>query len=188
MSFIELFLLSLSLAMDCFAVSCSTGVSQPDLKLKNILFFTFSFGFFQALMPFIGWIGGEAVIGYLCKFTYWIAFGLLAFIGGKMIVEGIRHDEDKKKVDMNRVGTVLLLSIATSIDALAVGFSFSMMQTVHIGWYIFTIGITSFIVSLIGYRFAKKLSNRIKSNYAEIIGGVVLVGIGIKILCEHYIG
>lgn len=188
MNFIELLLLSLSLAMDCFAVSCSTGVTQPDLKVKNVLFFTLSFGFFQALMPFIGWVGGEAVIGYLCKFTFWIAFGLLAVIGGKMIFEGFRHDDEKKKVDMQRVGTVLLLSIATSIDALAVGFSFSMVQTVHIGWYIFTIGMTSFLVSLVGYRFAKKLSNRIKSNYAEIIGGVVLVCIGIKILCEHYFG
>ncbi len=184
MSYIELFLLSLSLAMDCFAVSCSTGITQPRLKTKYVLFFAFCFGFFQAMMPVIGWFCGEAVVSYLSHFTNWIAFAILAFIGGKMIWEGIRNEEESK-ADMTRLGTVMLLSVATSIDALAVGFGFSMMQNVNIWWAVFNIGIVSFIVSIIGFVAAKKMCNHIRANIAEIIGGAVLVCIGLKILLEH---
>lgn len=181
MNFIELLLLALSLAMDCFAVSCSTGITQPKLKPKYVLFFAFCFGFFQGMMPFIGWLGGEVVIRYLSRFANWIAFVILAFIGGKMIVEGIQNKEEGT-TDMTKLGTVMLMSIATSIDALAVGFSFSMMQNVHIGWSIFIIGIVSFLLSLLGYGLTKCFSQHIKANIAEIIGGVVLVCIGLKIL------
>lgn len=182
MNYLELFLLSLSLAMDCFAVSCSTGISQPKLKLKYVLLFAFCFGFFQGFMPLLGWIFGEAVVGYLSHFTNWIAFAILAFIGGKMIIEGIKHEENESKNDMTKIGTILILSVATSIDALAVGFGFSMTKNVNIWWAIFNIGIVSFLVSILGYRISKKLSTRIKAHIAEIIGGVILVLIGLKIL------
>lgn len=182
MTFIELFLLALSLAMDCFAVSCSTGVTQPGLEPKYVLFFAFCFGFFQAGMPVIGWFCGEAVVMYLSRFTNWIAFVILAFIGGKMIWEGIRNEEDESKTDMTKLGTVMLLSVATSIDALAVGFGFSMMQNVRIWWAVFVIGIVSFIVSIVGFSLAKKLSKHIRAHIATIIGGAVLLAIGIKIL------
>lgn len=182
MSFVELLLLSLSLAMDCFAVSCSTGVTQPKLQMRYILFFAFCFGFFQGMMPFLGWLGGELVVSYLDRFAGWIAFGILAFIGGKMIFEGVRNEEDGNKTDMKKLGTVMLLSIATSIDALAVGFGFSMMQNVHIGQSVIVIGIVSFVMSMFGYHLTRNFSQHIKANVAEIIGGVVLVGIGLKIL------
>lgn len=182
MNYFELLLLALSLAMDCFAVSCSSGVTQPKLKPKYVLFFAFCFGFFQAMMPVIGWFCGEAVVHYLSRFTNWIAFAILAFIGGKMIWEGIRNDEGEDKTDMTKLGTVMLLSIATSIDALAVGFGFSMVKNVNIWWAVFNIGIVSFIVSLFGFYLAKKMSKHIRANIAEIIGGCVLVGIGFKIL------
>lgn len=182
MGFFSLFLLALSLAMDCFAVSCSAGALQSNLKTRNILAFAFSFGFFQALMPLLGWLGGEMVVRYLSRFTNWIAFGILAFIGVKMIIEGLRHDGSGSKVDMTRIGTVLLLSIATSIDALAVGFGFSMMQDVRIGLALFLIGIVSFIVSLIGYYLTRHLQKLVKASVAEIIGGVVLIALGVKIL------
>ena len=182
MGFFSLFLLALSLAMDCFAVSCSAGALQPNLKARNVLAFAFSFGFFQAFMPFLGWLGGEMVVSYLSRFTNWIAFGILAFIGGKMIIEGIRNNEESSKTDMTRIGTVLLLSIATSIDALAVGFGFSMMQDVRIGLALFLIGIVSFIVSLIGYYLTRRLQKLVKANVAEIIGGLVLIALGVKIL------
>lgn len=181
MSYLELFLLSLSLAMDCFAVSCSAGITQPKLSIRYVLFFAFCFGFFQAFMPVIGWYCGEAVIGYLSKFTNWIAFAILAFIGGKMIIEGLRP-EDSGKTDMTKLGTVLLLSVATSIDALAVGFGFSMMQNVRIGWAVFNIGLVSFLVSILGYALTKRFSRHIKAHIAEIVGGAVLVCIGVKIL------
>lgn len=182
MSYLELLLLSLSLAMDCFAVSCSTGISQPKLSVKYVLFFAFCFGFFQAFMPLLGWFFGEAVVGYLSNFTNWIAFAILAFIGGKMILEGIKHEENDGKTDMTKIGTILILSIATSIDALAVGFGFSMTKNVNIWWAIFNIGIVSFIVSIFGYELSKKLSTRIKAHIAEIIGGIILILIGLKIL------
>lgn len=186
MSYIELLLLSLSLAMDCFAVSCSAGASQPKLNIKNVLFFAFCFGFFQAMMPVLGWFFGEAVVKYLSRFTNWIAFGILAFIGGKMIIEAIHHKEEgSSSLDMTKLRTVMLLSVATSIDALAVGFGFSMMQNIHIGWAVFNIGIVSFIVSLIGYELTKKIGNHIKAHYSEIIGGVILILIGIKILIGY---
>lgn len=181
MNYFELLLLSLSLAMDCFAVSCSSGVTQPKLKPKHVLFFAFCFGFFQAMMPVIGWFCGEAVVSYLSHFTNWIAFGILAFIGGKMIWEGI-HNKEEDKTDMTKLGTVILLSIATSIDALAVGFGFSMLKNVNIWWAVFNIGIVSFLISLFGFYLAKKMSKHIRANIAEIIGGCVLVGIGIKLL------
>lgn len=182
MGLFSLFLLALSLAMDCFAVSCSAGALQPNLRTRHVLTFAFSFGFFQALMPFLGWLGGEMVVSYLSRFTNWIAFGILAFIGVKMIIEGLRHDEDGSKVDMTRLGTVLLLSIATSIDALAVGFGFSMMQDVRIGLALFLIGIVSFVISLIGYYVTRHLHKLVKANVAEIIGGLVLIALGVKIL------
>lgn len=185
MGFFSLFLLAVSLAMDCFAVSCSAGALQPNLKPKNVLFFAFCFGFFQALMPLLGWLGGEMVIQYLDRFTNWIAFGILAFIGVKMIVEGIRHDESDSKVDMTRIGTVLLLSVATSIDALAVGFSFSMMQDVRIGMALFLIGIVSFGASLVGYYLTRRLRKHVKAHVAEIIGGVILILLGVKILLGY---
>lgn len=185
MGFLTLFLLAVSLAMDCFAVSCSAGALQPDLKPKNVIAFAFSFGFFQALMPLLGWLGGEMVVSYLDRFTNWIAFGILAFIGIKMLVEGIRHNETESKVDMTRPGTVLLLSVATSIDALAVGFSFSMMQQVRLGLALFLIGIVSFGASLAGYYLTRRLRKHLKAHIAEIIGGIILVMLGIKILLGY---
>ncbi|MCQ2284190.1 MAG: manganese efflux pump MntP family protein [Bacteroidales bacterium] len=134
------------------------------------------------MMPLLGWLGGEIVIGYLSRFANWIAFAILAFIGGKMIVEGIQNKDDGSHTDMTKLATVMLLSIATSIDALAVGFGFSMMQNVRIGWSIFMIGMVSFLISILGYYLTKKFSKHVKANIAEIIGGIVLVSIGLKIL------
>ncbi len=181
MSYIELFLLSLSLAIDCFAVSCAAGVFQPKLKARNVLLFAFLFGFFQAMMPMIGWFCGEAVVSYISRFAPWIAFGLLLFIGGKMVVEGIQNKEESR-FDITKPRTILALSVATSIDALAVGFSLAMMQNVRIGWSVFNIGLVSFLMSLLGYALTSRWSTRVKANIAEIIGGFVLIGIGLKIL------
>lgn len=182
MTILELLFLALSLAMDCFAVSCSAGASQPNLKTRYVLFFAFCFGLFQGEMPVLGWICGEAVVSYLSRFTNWIAFTILAFIGGKMLWEGARNKEDNSFTDMTKFGTVMLLSIATSIDALAVGFGFSMMQNINIWIAVFIIGIVSFAISIIGYYLTKKLSKHVRSNIATIIGGVILISIGVKIL------
>ena len=179
--FLTILLLSISLAMDCFAVSCTAGFTQPYLKRRNILLFAFSFGFFQAMMPLIGYLLGTSIAGFTTRFAPWIAFAILAFIGGKMILEGIR-DNGETMVDMTSLKSVLILSIATSIDALAVGFSFSLLESTSITLAVSMIGIVSFAASIIGYELTKYLGKKMKANIAEIIGGIVLIGIGLHIL------
>lgn len=184
MSIIELIFLSIALAMDCFAVSFSAGGLQPGLRFKHACIVGLFFGFFQAMMPVIGYFGGEIVVNYCAVFDHWIAFGILLFIGGKMIFEAVHPSPDEEKIDVMKPATLLILSIATSIDALAVGFSFSMLA-VNIWFSVLIIGLFSFALSIIGIYMGKFLSQRIKPSYAEIIGGIILIGIGTKILIQH---
>ncbi len=181
MSFFTLLLLALSLAMDCFAVSCTAGVTQPKLSWKTVAGFAFSFGFFQAMMPLAGYLLGVTVSQFVDKYAPWIAFGILACIGVRMIIDAVR-DQEEKIVDMTQLKSVLLLSVATSIDALAVGFSFSMMQGISVGMVVLVIGIVSFLASIVGYAIASRVGKHLKANIAEIVGGVVLIGIGLHIL------
>ena len=183
MGWIELILLSLSLAMDCFAISCVVGMLQPTLGRRYVLRFSLAFGVFQGGMPLIGWLVGEELLGMLGKIAPFIAFGILAFIGGKMLIESFRKEEESPKhLDVTKWKNVLLLAIATSIDALAVGFSFAMIQERHVTRAFLVIGLTSFLVSFLAYTFVRKLSNPRISKYAEIVGGIVLILIGLKIL------
>jgi len=184
MSWIELILLSLSLAMDCFAISCVIGMLQPTLERRYVLRFSLAFGIFQGGMPFIGWLFGESLVGPLGKAAPFIAFGILAFIGGKMLIDSFRKDEDKpsEHLDATRWKNVLLLAVATSIDALAVGFSFAMIHEEHVIRAFLVIGLTSFLISFLAYTFVRKLTHPKISKYAEIIGGIVLIIIGLKIL------
>jgi len=187
MSILELLFISIGLAMDCFAVSFSAGATQKDLKLKNILIIAFSFGLFQGGMPVLGWLGGEMVVEHICHIDHWIAFGILTFIGGKMLFDGIRPDREEKKTNFSHPITLLILSIATSIDALAVGFSFSILHDVNIIFSALVIGITSFLLSIVGVYTSRKISHFIKPQYAEIFGGIILMAIGTKILITHLI-
>ncbi|MEG1555620.1 MAG: manganese efflux pump MntP family protein [Bacteroidales bacterium] len=184
MSLLELILISIGLAMDCFAVSFSAGALQKELKIKQILILALSFGLFQAIMPVIGWFGGEVVIHYISSFDHWIAFVILFFIGGKMLIDGVQPNKEEKKIDVMKPLTLLTLSIATSIDALAVGFSFALLE-VKIWLSALIIGITSFLMSITGVWMGKRLCCYIKPNYAEILGGFILLAIGTKILLEH---
>lgn len=182
MNFFELLILSLSLAVDCFAVSCVIGALQPRLDKKYIYRFALAFGIFQGGMPFFGWALGGLMIDKIERFAPIIAFAILAFIGGKMILESIRNkSEESKYLDVTTLGNVLLLAIATSIDALAVGFGFAMINE-NILRATLVIGLTSFIVSLISYYLSKKIVSDKIGRYAELIGGVVLILIGLKIL------
>ena len=184
MNWIELILLSLSLAMDCFAISCVIGMLQPELERRYVLRFSIAFGVFQGGMPLIGWLFGESLLGPLEKVGPYIAFGILAFIGGKMLFESFRKGEDEKPehLDITRWKNVILLAVATSIDALAVGFSFAMIHEEHVTRAFLVIGLTSFLVSLLAYTFVRKLSNPKIGKYAETVGGIVLILIGLKIL------
>lgn len=184
MGWIELLLLSLSLAMDCFAISCVVGMLQPNLKRLYVLRFSLAFGIFQGGMPLIGWLFGESLLGPLGKAAPFIAFGILAFIGGKMLIESFKKNEEEQPehLDITKWKNVILLAVATSIDALAVGFSFAMIHEEHVTRSFLTIGITSFVVSFLAYTFVRRLSKPKIGKYAETIGGIVLILIGLKIL------
>lgn len=195
MSVFSIFLTGIGLAMDAFAVSLAKGMTIRKNLLKNALKISLFFGGFQALMPLIGWLGGTYFKEYIEAFSKWIAFILLVSIGGKMIFEfikenkqsfegdaeeelGVDSEEDEENELSNK--SIILLAIATSIDALAVGVSFAFLN-VNIFLAIAIIGIVTFILCFIAIIIGKKISG-VFSKYAEPLGGVILVLIGFKIL------
>ena len=186
MTIIELILLAVSLAIDCFTVSITSGLILKRVRMRTFLTMAFFFGLFQALMPLIGWLGASQFSRFIEAYDHWIAFGLLAFLGGRMIVQSFGNEEEEH-FDPTLFTTILTLSVATSIDALAVGvsFAFSGMQTWgDIDLPILLIGIASFVLSLagsfIGVFFGQRIHFRV-----EWIAGIVLIAIGVRILMEH---
>lgn len=186
---LDIWMLAIALAMDCFTVSIVSGVIVRRWLLGMILRMAFLFGLFQAVMPLIGWLATNHFSEQLEAIDHWIAFGLLAFIGGKMIKESFDNDEEKKHFDPRSLNTQLLLAVATSIDALAIGIYFAC--TGHrafsqIAYPLLVIGIVSFMFSLLGYllgvRFGKSIARKLKP---ELLGGVILISIGLKILVTH---
>ena len=173
--------------MDAFAVSICKGLSMRKVNKKQCLVIGLFFGGFQALMPFIGWVLGSQFEQYITSIDHWIAFILLGFIGGKMVVEAIREKDEA--VEVGKMDTPLdfkemfILAIATSIDALAVGITFAFLQ-VPIVEAISIIGITTFVISVIGVYVGNFFGNRYKKK-AELAGGIILILIGLKILLEH---
>lgn len=185
MSLISIFLIGIGLAMDSFAVSLTVGMNtRKKDKWKMALKASIFFGVFQGVMPFLGWAIGISFADYIEKIDHWIAFILLVLIGGKMIFEAIKEDDTTEKVDKGYSNKrFLILAIATSIDALAVGISFAFLK-VNILSAISIIAIITFIICMIGVYVGKVLC-KIFGSKAEIIGGVILIIIGIKILIEH---
>ena len=185
--FIELFLLGIGLAMDAFAVSVCKGLGMRRLNKKQTLIIGLYFGGFQALMPLIGWLLGSQFQKYITSIDHWIAFILLSFIGGKMMIEAIREWNEEETVDVMDAPldhkNMLVLAVATSIDALAVGITFAFLDTPIIE-AITIIGITTMIISIIGVVVENFFGSRYKSK-AEFIGGLILVLLGLKILLEH---
>lgn len=197
MSLLSVFGIALSLAMDAFAVSVANGFMIKELKLRHALRIAFFFGFFQAIMPVIGWAAGREFAEYIMAFEHWVAFGLLVFIGGKMIWEsGVlqfsRQDpgnaregvcDDEKKTCLH-FPTLMLLSLSTSIDALAVGLSFSFLG-VGIIQPVIIIGGVTFLLCIGGVYIGDTLGHLFEDKL-ELIGGLILIGIGTKILLEHF--
>ncbi|MBN1694835.1 manganese efflux pump [candidate division WOR-3 bacterium] len=181
MNLITIFGIGIGLSMDALAVSVINGFVIKKLKIQNAFKIAFSFGFFQALMPVIGWSAGLSFRKYIQSFDHWIAFSLLCLVGGKMIYESIKCSEEKK--DCLQFPALLMLSIATSIDALAVGLSFSFLQ-VEIIFPALIIGVVTFIICLIGIYVGDKIGKFI-GNKLGLIGGLILIIIGIKIVIEH---
>ena len=186
MSLTELFIIAVGLSMDAFAVSVCKGLSVQRLKLGHALTCGVYFGGFQGLMPALGYLLGSQFQNVIVKVDHWIAFILLAFIGGKMLWEAFTEDEDEgdgkdaEKIDLVEY---LILAIATSIDALAVGISFAALS-VDIVPAVSLIGITTFIFSIAGVAIGHTFGARYEKP-ATIVGGVVLILIGLKILLEH---
>lgn len=187
MSILDLILLSVALAMDCFTVSITSGLIQRRVVAKTMLITALMFGLFQGIMPMIGWAGMSRFSGVIESWDHWIAFGLLLFLGGNMIRGGFKTDEDDKSFDPSRFSTTVTMAIATSIDALAVGLTFGCSGYTTLSSIIMPVVIIaagSFLFSVAGF-FIGAYAGR-KFNFpVEIIGGLILIGIGTKILIEH---
>ena len=186
MGFFEVLMIGIGLSMDAFAASICKGLCMRRATAENILTIAIFFGGFQALMPLIGYFLGKQFEEYIVSVDHWIAFALLAFIGGKMILDVVKDDEaascDVKEIKL-KLREVLVLAVATSIDALAVGVTFAFLN-VNILWAVTFIGVITFILSSIGVKVGHVFGLRYKGK-AEFAGGAVLILIGIKILVEH---
>ena len=182
MGLIELFLIAVGLSMDAFAVSVCKGLAMPKCTFKKAAIVGLWFGGFQALMPAIGYVLGAQFQEAIASIDHWIAFVLLALIGGNMIHEALDNDEEEADASLN-VKTMFLLAVATSIDALAIGITFAFLK-VNIIPAVCFIGIVTFIISFAGVKIGNVFGARYK-NKAEIVGGVILIFLGLKILLEH---
>lgn len=186
--FIELLLMGIGLAMDAFAVSVCKGLGMQKVNKKQAVVIGLFFGGFQALMPFIGWVLGIQFESYITSIDHWIAFVLLGFIGGKMIVEAVKP-EDEENVEVRKVDAPLdikemfILAVATSIDALAVGITFAFLQY-PIVEAISIIGVVTFFISIGGVYVGNFFGSKYK-NKAEFAGGLILVILGLRILLSH---
>ena len=182
MGLIELFLIAVGLSMDAFAVSVCKGLAMPKCTFKKAAIVGLWFGGFQALMPAIGYVLGAQFQEAIASIDHWIAFVLLALIGGNMILEALDNDEEEADASLN-VKTMFLLAVATSIDALAIGITFAFLK-VNIIPAVCFIGIVTFIISFAGVKIGNVFGARYK-NKAEIVGGIILILLGLKILLEH---
>jgi len=183
MSLIEIFLIAVALAMDAFAVSLVAGTLKTIRGPRAHFRLVFHFGLFQFLMPVIGWYAGVKTVHLIAAFDHWIAFGLLAFVGGRMIISGFREQEEVFDGDPSRGYTLIALSVATSIDALAVGLSLGMVQ-LSIWYPAVVIGLVAAAFSLAGIRLGRKLGAAFGKRI-EILGGLILLAIGLRILFSH---
>jgi len=183
MEILTILFIAVGLAMDAFAVSVVTGSLYKDCKRCHALRMALFFGGFQALMPIVGYLAGLGLMEYISAYDHWIAFGLLLFVGGKMIYESFRIEAAERNRDPSNLFVLLALSLATSIDALAVGITLSLLQT-PILLAVTTIGLITFGLSYSGVYLGKRFGHFFESKI-EIAGGLILIAIGFKILIEH---
>lgn len=188
MTHFEILLLALALAMDCFAVSMASGIIFKRVIPGQMLAMVLLFGFFQALNPLLGWLGTELFRSLIESVDHWVAFAVLCVLGVRMIMDSFK-EEEKKSFNPRRMKVIFTLAIATSIDALAVGISFSCMgynTFMSLLYPLVTIGVVSSLMTAfglcIGVKFGKALSERLR---AELWGGLLLIAIGVKVLVEH---
>lgn len=183
MSIIEIALIGVGLAMDAFAVSICKGLAMRRMNYKKAIIIAAFFGVFQALMPALGYVLGTTFANKMAAIDHWIAFILLALIGANMIKEALSSDDDECQDDSLRLGDLIMLSIATSIDALAVGITFAFFN-VSLLLSVSMIGIITFIICVIGVKVGNVFGEKYKSK-AELAGGLILIVMGAKILIDH---
>ena len=186
MGFVELLLIGVGLSMDAFAVAICKGLGMSRLNMKQAAVIALFFGAFQAIMPLIGWAAGSWLADLITPIDHWVAFALLAFVGGKMLWDAFHEEDDENPDQMDAkldLRELLMLAIATSIDALAVGITFAFLQT-DIVPSVAIIGCTMFVISFAGVAVGHFFGARFEKP-ATIVGGVVLILIGLKILLEH---
>jgi len=183
MGIITILLIAFGLSFDTFAVSVSSGLILRKINFFNAMKIALVLALFQGLMPMIGWFIGSGVKKYMMAYDHWIAFILLAALGIKMIYESFRNNKDSQSLNPMRFAVMFSMAIATSIDALIVGLSFAFFE-VNIFITAFLIGLVTFIVSMLGILFGKKAGAHLGQRM-EIVGGLILIAIGLKILIEH---
>ena len=185
MSFWTIFLIAIGLAMDCFAVSLGVGTAHTAVGVRPTFRLFFHFGLFQGGMTLLGWLAGKTVVSYVSSIDHWVAFGLLVFVGARMLSGGLRNGINEPAIpNPSRGLTLVMLSVATSIDALAVGLSLALLS-VNVVWVALLIGGVSAVLSLLGLLLGNQLGLRFGKSM-EVVGGVILIAIGIRVLITHF--
>jgi len=186
MDFVTTLLIAIGMAMDAFAVSLGIGTTRQAYLPRPIFRLSFHFGLFQFFMPILGWSAGNTIASFISHFDHWVAMGLLAFVGGRMVRSGLDPGGEVYSSDPSRGGTLVMLSVATSIDAFAIGLSLAMLG-VGILYPSIVIGVVTSALSLtallVGYKLGTTFGKRM-----EIVGGLILIGIGLRVVITHMIG
>jgi putative Mn2+ efflux pump MntP len=185
MNFITIILLAVALAMDAFAVSIASGIAIKDLRIKHSFIIASWFGIFQAVMPLLGWLGGIKLQRFISEIDHWIVFGMLLFIGCKMIYEAFKIESVENRSDPMNIAVLFSLSIATSIDAFAAGVSFALLK-IGVVTPVIIIGVITFIMSFTGVWIGDRGTHFFEKKM-EVAAGVVLIAIGFKVLISHLI-
>jgi len=184
MTFLPLLLIALGVSADAFAVALTKGLHMRRFNLAHAVIIALTFGLFQAVMPLVGWLLGTQFARYITEFDHWVAFVLLLLVGGKMLWEAFSaHEDTERDYDRLDVRRLLVLALATSIDALAVGITFAFIE-VSILWAVVLIGVTTAVLAFVGVVVGRRVGARF-GRPAEIAGGVVLILIGTRILLDH---
>ncbi len=183
MSLPDILLIAVGMAMDAFAVSIGIGTTRVVCAPRPVFRLSFHFGLFQFIMPILGWLAGSRFASYIAAFDHWVALALLAFVGGRMIRSGLNADAETFTCDPSRGRMLMTLSIATSIDAFAIGLSLAMLQ-VDILYPSLVIGIVTATLSLVGILIGHRLGE-VVGKRMEVVGGLILIGIGVRIVLSH---
>jgi putative Mn2+ efflux pump MntP len=183
MGFFSILLVALGLSADCFAVALGGSIAMKSHSRLQVLRAAIAFGLFQALMPVLGWLIGQTVVDLIADYDHWVAFGLLAIVGGHMLWESFCHRDDARRIDITKGWPLLVLSLATSIDALAVGLTFPFLE-VNVAVASPTIGLVAFAATVVGFLLGRKVSELV-GRWAAAVGGLLLIAIGLRILLTH---